>query len=56
VEKSDPHDATTLTLAAAWVGVCATCGWIGPERDSEGRAEADVKWHRLSSVGAETIS
>jgi hypothetical protein len=56
MEKSDLHDAATLTLAAAWVGVCATCDWIGPERDTEGRAEADVNWHRLSSVAVETIS
>jgi hypothetical protein len=56
MERPDTHDAATVTLAAAWVGVCASCSWIGPERDSEQRAAADVKWHKLSTVEAETIS
>lgn len=56
VERQDTHDAASVTLAAAWVGVCASCSWIGPERETEQRAEADVKWHKLSTVEVETIS
>ena len=56
MDKQATHDAATVTLAEAWVGVCASCSWIGPERDSQRRADADVNWHKLSSVAAETIS
>jgi hypothetical protein len=58
MEKSEPHDAVPVRLADAWVGVCATCDWIGPERESEQRAAADDYWHMMSSVQveAETVS
>ena len=39
------HDAAPVELAAGWIAICATCGWVGETYGSEQKAAADAARH-----------
>ncbi len=39
------HDAAPVELAAGWIAICATCGWVGETYGSQGQAAADSARH-----------
>lgn len=46
MEKPDrKHDAAPVELAAGWLAICATCGWVGETYGSEQQAAADSDRH-----------
>jgi hypothetical protein len=46
MERSErKHDAAAVELAAGWIGLCATCGWVGETYGSRQKADADSARH-----------
>jgi hypothetical protein len=46
MEQTDrPHDAAAVELAAGWIALCATCGWVGETYGSEPKAATDCARH-----------
>jgi hypothetical protein len=43
------HDAAPVELAAGWIALCATCGWVGETYGSEQKAAADCSRHIAES-------
>jgi hypothetical protein len=39
------HDAAAVELAAGWIALCATCGWVGETYGSREQAAADSDRH-----------
>jgi hypothetical protein len=39
------HDAAPVELAAGWIAICATCGWVGETYGTEQKAAADSARH-----------
>ncbi|HEY1852988.1 MAG TPA: hypothetical protein VGG40_00245 [Solirubrobacterales bacterium] len=39
------HDAAPVELAAGWIAICATCGWVGETYGSRQKASADSDRH-----------
>ncbi len=39
------HDAAAVELAAGWIALCATCGWVGEAYGSREQAAADSERH-----------
>lgn len=39
------HDAAPVELAAGWIALCATCGWVGETYGSEQKADSDCARH-----------
>ena len=39
------HDAAPVELAAGWIAICATCGWVGETYGSQQKAAADSASH-----------
>ena len=39
------HDAAAVELAAGWIALCATCGWVGEAYGSEQKAASDCARH-----------
>ena len=39
------HDAAAVELAAGWIAICATCGWVGEAYGSREKAAADSARH-----------
>lgn len=39
------HDTAPVELAAGWLAICATCGWVGEAYGSEPKARADCARH-----------
>jgi hypothetical protein len=39
------HDAAAVELAAGWIAICATCGWVGDTYGSREKAAADSARH-----------
>jgi hypothetical protein len=39
------HDAAPVELAAGWIALCATCGWVGEAYGSEQKAASDCARH-----------
>jgi hypothetical protein len=39
------HDAAAVELAAGWIALCATCGWVGETYGSREQAAADSARH-----------
>jgi hypothetical protein len=44
-KRERKHDAAPVELAAGWLAICATCGWVGETYGSERRAIADSARH-----------
>ena len=44
-EPERKHDAAAVELAAGWIAICASCGWVGESYGSEERAAADCGRH-----------
>jgi hypothetical protein len=40
-----PHDAAAIELAAGWIAICASCGWVGESYGSEEQASAASSRH-----------
>jgi hypothetical protein len=45
------HDAAAVELAAGWIAICATCGWVGETYGSEQKAGADSARHVEETAG-----
>lgn len=43
--KELEHDADAVHLAEGWIGLCATCGWVGHAYGSEDEARAESGRH-----------
>jgi hypothetical protein len=43
------HDAAPVELAAGWIAICATCGWVGETYGSREKAAADSARHVAES-------
>ena len=39
------HDAAPVELAAGWIAICATCGWVGETYGTQQKAAADSARH-----------
>lgn len=39
------HDAAPVELAAGWIAICATCGWVGETYGTREQATADSARH-----------
>jgi hypothetical protein len=39
------HDAAPVELAAGWIAICATCGWVGETYGSQAKATDDSTKH-----------
>ena len=39
------HDAVPVQLADGWIGICATCGWLGESHDSVVEADDESRRH-----------
>jgi hypothetical protein len=39
------HDTAPVELAAGWIAICATCGWVGETYGSREKAAADSTRH-----------
>ena len=46
-----PHDAAPLELAAGWIALCATCGWVGETYGTESKAAAESARHIAETPG-----
>jgi hypothetical protein len=44
-QRERNHDAAAVELAAGWIAICATCGWVGETYGSGQKAEADSAHH-----------
>ena len=47
------HDTAPVELAAGWLAICATCGWVGETYGSQHQAAADSARH-ITEAGAES--
>jgi len=45
MEREFKHDADAVHLAEGWIGLCATCGWVGHAYGSEEQASAESARH-----------
>ncbi|MGD9736454.1 MAG: hypothetical protein AB7V58_12760 [Solirubrobacterales bacterium] len=46
MEQSErAHDAAPVELAAGWIAICATCGWVGETYGTQRQAAADSARH-----------
>lgn len=43
--KELKHDADAVHLAEGWIGLCATCGWVGHAYGSRDQARAESTRH-----------
>lgn len=43
--KELKHDADAVHLAEGWIGLCATCGWVGHSYGSRQEASAESARH-----------
>jgi hypothetical protein len=48
-QQERKHDAAPVELAAGWIALCATCGWVGETYGSEQQAGADCARHIAES-------
>ena len=48
-QQERKHDAAAVELAAGWIALCATCGWVGETYGSEQKAGADCARHIAES-------
>jgi hypothetical protein len=48
-----PHDAAAVELAAGWIAICASCGWVGESYGTEEQASVASSRH-IAEVGEET--
>ena len=39
------HDTAPVELAAGWIAICATCGWVGETYGSREKAATDSARH-----------
>jgi hypothetical protein len=39
------HDAAAVELAAGWIAICASCGWVGESYGNEEQASAASSGH-----------
>jgi hypothetical protein len=44
-EPEPKHDAAAVELAAGWIAICATCGWVSESYGPEQKAVADSARH-----------
>jgi hypothetical protein len=44
-QQERKHDAAAVELAAGWIAICATCGWVGDTYGSREKAAADSACH-----------
>jgi hypothetical protein len=44
------HDAAAVELAAGWIALCATCGWVGETYGSQQKAVADCARHAAETA------
>jgi hypothetical protein len=52
MEKTErQHDVAPVELAAGWLAICATCGWVGETYGSRDKAGADSARHLAESDG-----
>jgi hypothetical protein len=47
------HDAAAVELAAGWIAICATCGWVGDTYGSSEKAAADSARHIAEAPATE---
>lgn len=45
------HDAAPVELAAGWIAICATCGWVAESYGTQQRAEAESARHVAETRG-----
>lgn len=45
LERELRHDADAVHLAEGWIGLCATCGWVGQAYGSEEQARTESARH-----------
>jgi hypothetical protein len=50
------HDAAPVELAAGWLAICATCGWVGETYGSQQKAAADSARHIAAAASGENQS
>ncbi|HEY2717266.1 MAG TPA: hypothetical protein VGI73_13685 [Solirubrobacterales bacterium] len=48
------HDAAAVELAAGWIALCATCGWVGETYGSREQAVADSDRHVAEAPTGDT--
>lgn len=48
-QREREHDAAPVELAAGWIAICATCGWVGEAYGSQQKATADSARHIAES-------
>jgi hypothetical protein len=48
-EQERKHDTAPVELAAGWIALCATCGWVGETYGAEQKAAADCARHIAES-------
>jgi hypothetical protein len=46
------HDTAPVELAAGWLAICATCGWVGETYGSQQQAAADSARH-IAEAGSD---
>lgn len=44
------HHAEPVELAAGWIGICATCGWVSRDYGSERHAAAESARHAANAA------
>jgi hypothetical protein len=44
-EQEREHDTAAIEMAAGWIALCATCGWVGETYGSREQAAADSARH-----------
>lgn len=56
-EQERKHDAAAVELAAGWIALCATCGWVGETYGSREQAAADSARHvEEAPTGAQALA
>ncbi len=45
LQRELKHDADAVHLAEGWIGLCATCGWVGHAYGSRDQARAESARH-----------
>jgi ApbE superfamily uncharacterized protein (UPF0280 family) len=44
-ESRRKHDAAAVELAAGWIAICASCGWVGESYGTEEQASVASSRH-----------
>lgn len=54
-QQERKHDAAAVELAAGWIAICASCGWVGETYGTQEKASADSARH-IAEAPAESAA